>query len=274
MPVERVGLIATYNMTDFLEGVTEERVSTPWGEAHYSLGELDSQPVVLLQRYGRGMEMIQHLINFRANIWGFRELGVQRVIATDGVGSLRRDLEPGTFVVVDDFLDFTSKGRLSFFEEHGCSVRIDVSTPFCPTLRAAFIKGTRQVTSAVREEGVLVGSDGPRFETRAEGRMFRQLGADIVGTLLIPEIVLAREAEICLALLCIVINYGPGLEATIDRRGPGSMEEKYYEGPHRQLPAILRETFAHIPPERECICTRAVPQTAFGHLPTWYRKES
>lgn len=273
MTTETTGLIATYDVTGFLDGAREERVSTPWGEARYFLGELEGRPVALLQRYGRQMEMIQHLVNFRANMWGFRELGVRRVIATDGVGSLRQDLLPGTFVVVDDFLDFTSQGRLSFFEEHGCSVRIDVSTPLCPELRAALVDALTERGDPFLERGVLAASDGPRFETPAEGRMFRQLGGDIVGTLLIPEIVLAREAEICLALLAIPINYGPGLAPAVERRGPGSMEEAYFEGPHRLLPGILRATLDRIPAERACPCARAVPQTVFGRLPAWYFKE-
>jgi 5'-methylthioadenosine phosphorylase len=270
---ERVGLIATYDVVPFLDGVDEVLVDTPWGTARYYLGQLEGSPVALLQRYGRGMEMIQHLVNFRANIWGFRELGVQRIFSTDGVGSLRREVEPETFVVADDFLDFTSKGRLSFFEEHGCSIRVDVSTPYCPDMRSAMIDGSRQVTGKVREEGVLVATDGPRFETRAEAAMFRQAGAHIIGTLIIPEVVLAREAELCLAFTGIVINYGPGLETAVTRRGPGSMEERYYQGPHQHLPAIFREAMARVPDARNCICTRTVPQSAFGSLPHWYVKE-
>jgi 5'-methylthioadenosine phosphorylase len=130
MPAERIGLIATYDATAFLDGLSEEHVSTRWGDAHYYLGYLGDRPIALLQRYGRNMEMIQHLVNFRANIWGFRNLGVQRIISIDASGALRPDLEPGTFVVVDDFLDFTHAGRLTFFDEHGCSIRTDMATPF------------------------------------------------------------------------------------------------------------------------------------------------
>ncbi|MGQ0572077.1 MAG: MTAP family purine nucleoside phosphorylase [Armatimonadota bacterium] len=139
----------------------------------------------------------QHLVNFHANVWGFRELGVRRIIATDGVGSLRGDLVPGTFAVVHDFLDFTQRGPFSFFEEHGCSVRVDVSAPLCPDVRSALVEAAREVTHRVRDQGVLAAFAGPRFETPAEGRMATALGADVVGTMLVPEIVLAREAEIC-----------------------------------------------------------------------------
>jgi 5'-methylthioadenosine phosphorylase len=272
--VETIGLIATYDLTGFLQDPEERAVTTPWGEARYYLGHMDERPVALLQRYGRGMEMVQHLINFRANVWGFRELGVRRVIATDGVGSLRPDLPPGTFVAVHDFLDFTKKGSLSFFEEHGCSVRVDLSTPFCPDLREAVVAGARRVTDRLHERGVLAGAEGPRFETPAEIRMYQTLGADLVGTLLVPEIVLAREAELCFALLGIAIDYAAGLAPKVDRRGPGSMEEVYYAGPHRQLPAILAHAYARVPRERTCICGRAVPQTVFGRLPAWYRGAS
>lgn len=111
MAAETIGLIATYDITEFLSEAAEHSVGTPWGEAHYVLGRLADQPIALLQRYGPGMDMVQHLVNFRANIWGFREIEVRRIIATDGVGSLRRDLVPGTFAVVHDFLDFTQRDR-------------------------------------------------------------------------------------------------------------------------------------------------------------------
>jgi 5'-methylthioadenosine phosphorylase len=274
MAAEVIGLVATYDLTGFIAGGQEHTVSTPWGDATYILGRLADQPVALLQRYGPGMEMVQHLVNFRANIWGFHELGVRRIIATDGVGSLRRDLAPGTFAVVHDFLDFTQRGPFSFFEEHGCSVRVDVTDPFCPDVRSALVVAARQADDRAQHRGVLAAFAGPRFETPAEGRMAVALGADVIGTMLIPEIVLAREAEICYALLAIVINYGPDLAPRTERRGPGSMEEMYFTGPHRLLPDILREAFTSLPSERRCPCARAVPQTAFGRLPAWYQKRA
>jgi 5'-methylthioadenosine phosphorylase len=171
--METVGIIATYNITEFLTSTEERIVPTPWGEAHYYIGELFGRPVALLQRYGYGMEMVQHLVNFKANLWGFRQLGVRRVLSTDGVGSLRRDYAPASFVVVDDFIDFTKKGSLSFFEEHGCSVRVDLATPFCPELRAALVHGARNMSSEVHESGVVAAAEGPRFETPAEINMYR-----------------------------------------------------------------------------------------------------
>ena len=271
--METVGLIATYDITEFLTGAEERVVTTPWGEARFFTGEMSGQPVAMQQRYGRGMEMVQHLINFRANLWGFRQLGVRRVISMDGVGSLRRDYAPGSFVVVDDFIDFTKQGSLSFFEEHGCSVRVDLATPFCPDLRMALLQGARQIAGDVHEKGIIAAAEGPRFETPAEIKMYRIIGADLVCTLLVPEIVLAREAEICLALLALPIDYaaGAGLAKTVERRGPGSMEDIYYKGPHQQLPELLSEAMSRIPAERHCPCSHAVPQTVFGSLPAWYQ---
>ncbi|HET8679057.1 MAG TPA: MTAP family purine nucleoside phosphorylase [bacterium] len=268
---EAVGLVATYDVTGYLSEAREQRAQTPWGEASYYLGRLGDWPVVLLQRYGPAVDMVQHLVNFRANVWGFRELGVRRVIAVDGVGSLHAALTPGTFVVVDDFLDFTHQGSITFFDGHGCSVRVDLSTPLCPEVGEALIDSARQVTDRVRDRGVLAAFQGPRFETKAEARMARTLGADVVGTLLVPEIVLAREAEICYGLLAIAINYAGEITPSIDRRGPGSMEDVYLHGPHRQLPEILREVLVRLPSTRRCPCARAVPQTVFGRLPAWYR---
>lgn len=269
--MQTIGLIATYDITGFLDGAEEREVATPWGRAQFITGEMDGRPVAVQQRYGKGMEMVQHLVNFRANIWAFRELGINRVISTDGVGSLRQRFSPGSFVVVDDFIDFTKKGSLSFFEEHGCSVRVDLATPFCPDMRAALAEGASRVAETVHTQAILAAAEGPRFETPAEINMYRTLGADLVCTLLVPEIVLAREAEICLALLAMPIDYAAGLAKTVDRRGPGSMEDVYYKGPHRQLPSILSKAIARIPAERDCPCSRAVPQTVFGSLPAWYR---
>jgi 5'-methylthioadenosine phosphorylase len=103
--------------------------------------------------------------------------------------------------------------------------------------------------------------------------MAQTLGADVVGTLLVPEIVLAREAEICLGLLGMAIDYAAGLAPRVDRRGAGSMEDVYLTGPHRALAGVLRETIARIPSQRRCPCVAAVPQTVFGRLPAWYRGE-
>jgi len=273
MDNELIGIISTYNAEDYLENPEERSIETPWGTAQLSLGSLNGRPVALLHRYGPDMSMVQHLVNFRANIWAFRELGVKRLISLDAVGSVRQDVEPGEIVILDDFIDFTQKGSLSYFEEHGCSVRVDMSQPFCPELRSALIEGfNRRNTGSLRVNGTLVGCEGPRFETPAELKMYRGLGADVIGTLLIPEVVLAREAEICLALVAAVTNYAPGLAPRVVRRGEGSMEEFWFHEYHQRIKAALVEALPLLPSQRACPCSQAVPQTIFGALPEWYKK--
>jgi 5'-methylthioadenosine phosphorylase len=195
-----------------LENITEHRQSNRYGEVKYISGEYGGQEIVFLARHGTDHSVPPHLINYRANIWQLKELGVERVIATAAVGSLNLDMKPGSFVVTEQFFDFT-KSRLSTFYDGGEMgvVHCDMTHPYCPEVRSALLAAGHEQGFAIHDGGIYVCTEGPRFETAAEVKMYRQLGGDLVGMTSVPEAVLARELGICYAAVCMVTNYAAGI---------------------------------------------------------------
>ncbi|GAB6875661.1 hypothetical protein JCM13210_03870 [Thermaerobacter litoralis] len=197
---------------EILDDVREETVVTPYGRATVRIGTFRGLEVVFLARHGAGHTVPPHKINYRANIYALAALGVRRVVATAAVGSLRQAFGPGHFVLVDQFLDFT-KNRVSTFFEGGEAgvVHIDVTEPYCPEMRRHLEEAGRALGLPVSNGGVYVCTEGPRFETPAEIRMFERLGGDLVGMTSVPEVVLAREAGLCYATIAMVTNYAAGI---------------------------------------------------------------
>jgi 5'-methylthioadenosine phosphorylase len=184
-----------------------QAVETPYGQAVVYPVEMGGQQVAFLPRHGTKHGIPPHLINYRANIWALRELGVRRVLATASVGSLNANMQPGEYVVLTQFLDFT-KGRPStFFQEGGEGVHPDMTEPYCTALRQQLVHGAAELGRWLHPAGTYVCTEGPRFETAAEVTMFSQLGGDVVGMTGVPEAVLAREAGLCYATLAVVTNW-------------------------------------------------------------------
>src|SRR5690625_2071855 len=160
----------------------DEHVTTPYGDVTVRVGSFEGHEIAFLARHGTGHSIPPHRINYRANIWALKSLGVQRIAATGAVGSLNPDYQPGSFVIVDQFLDWT-KGRPSTFfdgDRHGV-VHVDVTDPYCPEVRQAFLDTGASLGYTLHPTGVYLTTEGPRFETAAEIRAFRMLGADVVG---------------------------------------------------------------------------------------------
>ncbi|MFH0899783.1 MAG: S-methyl-5'-thioadenosine phosphorylase [Pseudomonadota bacterium] len=194
--------------------IERQRLATPFGDPsdEYVVGELENAVLVFLPRHGRGHRLLPHEINFRANIHGMKQLGVEWIISVSAVGSMREDLRPGDLVVVDQFIDRT-KGRVSSFFGGGAAGHIQFADPVCPDLAAVLGKIARQVTeqdgggARVHQGGTYVVIEGPQFSTRAESRMYRSWGVDVIGMTNLPEAKLAREAEICYATVALVTDY-------------------------------------------------------------------
>lgn len=195
-----------------LTDVREETVSTPFGDVSFKVGQYAGKDVAFIPRHGSRHSIPPHLINYRANIWAMKKIGVKNILATTAVGSLNLSMKPGDFVLVDQFLDFT-KGRISSFYEGGDRgvVHVDVTDPYCPALRSIVSKAAVSLGISLHEQGVYVCTEGPRFETPAEIRMFSKLGGDLVGMTNVPEVVLAREAEMCYSTVSMVTNFAAGI---------------------------------------------------------------
>lgn len=195
-----------------LAGATTETIVTRFGAATITRGRLAERELVFLCRHGEQGETPPHRINYRANIAALVHAGVRAVIATTAVGGLSEAIPPGQFALADQFLDFTKSRSTTFFDESPAGpVHIDMSAPFCSRLRTLLLDSAAQQRVPLVDAATYACAEGPRFETPAEIRMMKQLGADLVGMTLVPEVVLAREAGLCYANLSIVTNWAAGL---------------------------------------------------------------
>jgi len=199
-----------------LQNVREDEILTPYGDVKYKLGEYAGTEVAFIPRHGSHHSIPPHKINYRANIWAIKKIGVKKIIATTAVGSLNPAMKPGDFVLIDQFLDFTKSRTSTFYEggERGV-VHLDVTEPYCPSLRRTIKKAADALNLPIHEQGVYVCTEGPRFETPAEINMFAKLGGDLVGMTNVPEVVLAHEAEMCYATISMVTNSAAGISETI-----------------------------------------------------------
>ncbi len=203
-----IGGTGVYKLFDDKESVT---VDTRYGSAEIDLVTIDGYRFAFLPRHGRGHSVPPHRINFRANIQALRSLGIEFVYATTAVGSCSERFAPGDVVVLRDFLDFTKSRPSTFFEDGDEVVHAPMHEPYCRRLTEAFLETAREHRLQVKGEAVYVCTEGPRFETAAEIRMYARMGGEVVGMTSVPEVVLAREAGICYASIGIVTNLCTGM---------------------------------------------------------------
>lgn len=212
----RIGIIGgsgVYEM-EGIKDVREVHLDTPFGSPSdaYVVGTLEGQRVAFLSRHGRGHRISPTQLNARANIWGFKMLGVEYLIGISACGSLQEHLHPGEIVVPDQIFDRTRLRALSFFDDptvhtDGIVVHISVANPFCEYLSEVCFRAVQATKAPVHRGGTFVTIEGPRFSTKAESRAFRQLGFDIIGMTATPEAFLAREAEMSYATMAHVTDY-------------------------------------------------------------------
>jgi 5'-methylthioadenosine phosphorylase len=193
---------------DFLTDVRSIKKGTPFGSlsADLIVGKAGEIETVIMLRHGKGHRIMPSAINYRANIWAMKEVGVTHIIATSACGSLRAEIEPGHLVFPDQFIDWT-RTRKSTFHEGDQVVHMAMADPFCERLRSILIETCITEGIIHHPRGTVVTIEGPRFSTRAESRMFRMLGGDIINMSTVPEAVLAREAGICYAVAAMSTDY-------------------------------------------------------------------
>ena len=210
MAEAEIGVIGGSGLYDMpgLEKVDEVAVPTPFGEPsdHLRLGTLEGKRVAFLARHGRGHRLLPSELNFRANIYAMKSLGVERLISASAVGSLSDDIHPLDIVLVDQFFDRT-RGRVSTFFGDGVVAHIEFADPICAELRAALAAAGRGLDVSVHDTGTYVCMEGPQFSTRAESNAYRQMGAQVIGMTNLQEAKLAREAEICYSTIALVTDY-------------------------------------------------------------------
>ena len=243
-------------MSSIIKG--EQKVlGTPFGSTpSLTIGEVNDKPAIFLPRHGVGHTNPPHKVNYRANIWGLKGLGVERIIATNAVGGIDQQLTPGEIVIPSDLVDMT-KSRIGTFYENSPVTHIDVSQPYCPRVREV-LSSSAAAAGRNSPRGVIMAcTEGPRYETPAEIRMLRTMGCDIVGMTGAPEAFLARELEMCYASISFVSNMAAGLQRTLSAR---EVEEKGRET-SQVLNKILATAIAKMPESRkDCPCGTALAQ--------------
>ncbi|MDL2280449.1 S-methyl-5'-thioadenosine phosphorylase [Selenomonadales bacterium OttesenSCG-928-I06] len=215
----RLAIIGGTGVYDFdmhvMEKITFEEIETPYGRVKFKIVEHGGRSVAFIPRHGAQHSIVPNKINYRANIWAIKKMGAESIISTSAVGSTRLFIRPGDFLIPHQFLDFTKSRESTFFDspERGV-VHVDLTNPYCSRMNLMLVQVAEDLGFKCHDRGTYVCTEGPRFETTAEIEMFGNLGGDVVGMTNVPEVVLAREAEICYSTICLVTNFGAGTSLT------------------------------------------------------------
>ncbi len=251
-----IGGSGLYEM-EGLEAVREEAVRTPFGDPsdRYILGRLQGRPVAFLARHGRGHRLMPSELNFRANIFGFKLLGAEWILSASAVGSLKEEIKPLDIVIPDQFFDRT-KARPSTFFGNGLVVHVSVADPTCHVLGEILYRAGRLVGAGMHRGGTYVCIEGPQFSTRAESRIYRSWGVDVIGMTNLQEAKLAREAEICYATIALVTDYDcwhPDHDAVTVEMIVDNLVANA-----RTAQRVIAEAVGRLPIARDCECAHAL----------------
>lgn len=256
MVIGVIGGSGLYEM-EGLTGVREVRVDTPFGEPSdaYITGNLGGVEMAFLPRHGRGHRYLPTEVNYRANIYGMKKLGVERVISVSAVGSMREDIEPGHIVVPSQFYDHT-KHRKSTFFGNGVVAHVGFADPVCHGLSDILVNAGEKTGARMHRGGTYICMEGPQFSTRAESNIYRGWGVDVIGMTNATEAKLAREAEICYATLALSTDYDCWHETEEDVTVEAviAVLMKNVETAKK----IIKEAVPKIPAKRECHCKEAL----------------
>ena len=252
----RIAIIGGSGLEGLLQGSKVVRLETPYGTAPpISVGVIGREEVAFLPRHGPKHDLPPHKINYRANIYSLKQVGVERIIATNAVGAINTTYNPGELAIPSDILDMT-KSRSGTYFDAAPVTHIDVTEPYCPELCSVLAECCKTTGVNCRAKAILVATEGPRYETPAEIRMLGKLGGDIVGMTGAPEVFLARELEICYSTLCFISNKAAGMQERL------SAVEVMNVG-KQVMPSMLKVIHAaieRIPTERACMCAKATHQ--------------
>jgi 5'-methylthioadenosine phosphorylase len=247
------GLYAMPGLTE----VREERVPTPFGEPSdvFVLGELEGRKVAFLARHGRGHRLLPSELNFRANIYAMKKLGVERILSVSAVGSLKEEHKPTDFVIPDQFIDRTFHRASTFFGE-GIVGHVAFGDPVCATVAQTIAKACADVDVVGKQGGTYVCMEGPQFSTRAESNLYRSWGADVIGMTNLQEAKLAREAEICYATAAMVTDYDCWREGHDDVTVDQIVAVLHQNAANAAR--VVKAAVSAMPKDRSCACASAL----------------
>ena len=259
MPAAKIGVIGGTGLYDIdgLTDIEEVNLDTPFGKPSDTIiiGSLEGIGVAFLPRHGRGHRISPTEVPSQANIYALKSLGVEHIIAVSSCGSFKEEVKPGELLIPDQLIDRTRR-RVSTFFGGGIVAHITFADPFCPVLSQVVYQAAREAGASVHRGGTYVAMEGPAFSTRAESRLYRSWGADVIGMTALPEAKLAREAEICYAIIACVTDYDSWHETresvTVDA---------ILDNLHRNIAAarkIIKLAVSRIPEKRDCECATAL----------------
>jgi len=256
----KIGIIGGSGLYDIegIHNVHREKLETPFGSpsGNYIIGELDGVGVVFLPRHGEGHTILPTEINYRANIYGFKTLGVDKIVSVSAVGSLKENIHPMDIVIPDQFIDRTNRGRISTFFGDGIVAHISFADPVCPVIADALFESASSLDLSVHKGGTYVNMEGPAFSTKAESKLYRSWGMDIIGMTNLIEAKLAREAEICYATMALVTDYDCWHEShdhvTVDQI------IEYLTKNVQNAKKILRKVIQNLQNDNHCSCSSAL----------------
>jgi len=250
-----IGVFGGSGFYKFLEDIEEVKIETPYGmpSDNIFLGTIGKHRVAFLPRHGRNHTILPHLINYRANVWAMKEIGCTRVISPCAAGSLQKHVEPGHFVVCDQFVDWTD-GRKSTFFEGPIVTHPSPAETYCPELRQLAIKTAKDLGITVHEQGTVVVINGPRFSTKAESKFFTNQGWEVINMTAFPEAYLVKEMDMCPLNISLITDYDAGLVGDVP---PVSHHEviQVFNNNVANLKKLLFTMIENIPVERaNCEC--------------------
>ncbi len=255
----RIGIIGGSGLYEMegLTGLKETKVKTPFGNPSdkFILGALKGIPLVFLPRHGKGHRILPTEINFRANIYGMKKLGVERIISVSAVGSMKEDIRPGDIVIPDQFYDHT-KRRISTFFGEGIVAHVGMADPVCPDLSSILYNAGISVGTTLHKGGTYLCIEGPQFSTKGESYIYRKWGVDVIGMTNVTEAKLAREAEICYATLALVTDYDCWHES--EEAVTVEVVIKVLKQNVETAKRIIKEAILKVTEKRDCLCVNAL----------------
>jgi len=259
MPQAKIGVIGGSGLYHIkgLTDIEEVNIDTPFGKPSdtITIGRLGGVGVAFLPRHGRGHHIPPTDVPARANIYALKSLGVERIIAINAVGSFKEEIKPGDLLIPDQLIDRT-RSRVNTFFGEGIVVHIPFAEPFCPVLSQIVYQTAQEAGATVHRGGTYVAMEGPAFSTRAESRLYRSWGADVIGMTALPETKLAREAEICYAIIACVTDYDSWRESSEPITVDAILDTL-----HKNIDIarkIIKLATGRIPEKRDCDCPMAL----------------
>ena len=259
-----IGIFGGSGFYSFMESIEEIQIITPYGEPsdNLFLGKIGDVTVAFLPRHGRKHSIPPHKINYRANLWAMKELGVTRIISPCAVGSLQKQIAPGDFVISDQYVDRT-RGRIETFYDGPIATHVSAADPYCSELRELAIKATEENKIKCHKTGTIVVIQGPRFSTKSESKWFTGMGWSTINMTQYPEAHLARELEMCVVNIALATDYDCGLVGDV---APVSHSEvmQVFQKNLDKLRTVLFKLVSVIPKERtKCKCNEILKHARF-----------